>query len=122
MLDVYSQIQARVTPGMKLRTPDEKVGSPFVVEKVDEEGVEVKTHRGGRIRISLFTFEMAVKFLDDRGHRGESWIEVKDQDFQTLLDMENDRVRAASYILAILGAAGVIDVDGRRPNRVRLSG
>lgn len=121
MFDVYSRIQERVKPGAKLKTPDEKVGAAFTVETVDEEGVGVRTHRGGKIRISLFTFEMAVKFLADRGYRGSQWVEVKDQDFQVLLEMENDRVRAASYILGILGAAGVIDVDGRRPNKVRLA-
>jgi hypothetical protein len=46
---------------------------------------------------------------------------VKDQDFQMLLNMENDRVRASSYVIALLGAAGVIDVDGGRPNKVRLA-
>lgn len=121
MLDAYDQIQERVKPGQQLRTPDEKVGQTFTVDKVDAEGMEIRTHRGGRIRISLFTFETAVKFLADQNVRGERWLEVKDPDFQMLLNMENDRVRAASYILAILGAAGLIDVDGGRPNRVRLA-
>ena len=72
--------------------------------------------------LGLFTFETAAKFLADRGYVGDRWLEVKDEEFQMLLNMENDRVRASSYVLAILGAAKVIDVDGRRPNKVRLAG
>jgi hypothetical protein len=121
MFDAYDRILERVKPGQQVRTPDAKVGQAFTIEKVDAEGLEIKTHRGGRIRISLFTFETAVKFLADQGCRGDRWLEVKDPDFQMLLNMENDRVRAASYILGILGAAGLVDVDGGRPNRVRLA-
>lgn len=120
-MDAYDRILERVAPGTTLRTPDAKVGQTFVVEKVDAEGVDVKTQRGGKIRIGLFTFDFAVKYLRDNAVVGDRWLEVKDPDFQALLNMENDRVRAASYVLAILGAARVIDVDGGRPNRVRLA-
>lgn len=122
MLDTYDKILQRVKPGTKLKTPDERVGQPFTVEVVDLEGVAVKTAKGGKIRVGLFTFETAVKFLADNGVVGDRWMEVKDQDFQMLLNMENDRVRASSYVLAILGAADVIEIDGGRPNKVRLSG
>lgn len=121
MLDAYDRIQERVKPGTKLRTPDEKVGAPFTVDNVDLEGLDIRTNRGGKLRISLFTFETAMKFLADRGHTGDRWLPVKDEEFQMLLNMENDRVRAASYVLAILGAAGLIDVDGGRPNKVRIA-
>lgn len=122
MLDTYDKILQRVKPGTKLKTPDERVGQPFTVEVVDLEGVAVKTAKGGKIRVGLFTFETAVKFLADNGVVGDRWMEVKDQDFQMLLNMENDRVRASSYVLAILGAADVIEIDGGRPNKVRLTG
>jgi hypothetical protein len=121
MFDAYDRILARVKPGDRLRTPDAKTGQPFTVEVVDAEGVTVKTAKGGKIRMGLFTFETAAKFLADNAVTGERWLEVKDQDFQMLLNMENDRVRASSYVIALLGAAGVIDVDGGRPNKVRLA-
>lgn len=121
MFDAYDVILEKVKPGLQVKTPDDKVGQTFTVDKVDAEGLEIRTHRGGRIRMSLFTFETAVKFLADQGVRGDRWLEVKDQDFQMLLNMENDRVRAASYVLGILGAAGLVDIDGGRPNRVRLA-
>lgn len=121
MLDAYDRILARVKKDDRLKTPDERVGQPFTVEAVDAEGVSIKTAKGGKIRIGLFTFETAAKFLADQGAAGDRWLEVKDPDFQMLLNMENDRVRASSYVIAILAAAGVIEVDGGRPNKVRLA-
>jgi hypothetical protein len=117
----FDRVLERVKPGDRLKTPDEKAGQPFTVESVDAEGISIKTAKGGRIRIGLFTFETAAKFLADRGVAGDRWLEVKDQDFQMLLNMENDRVRASSYVIAILGAARVLDIDGGRPNKVRLA-
>jgi len=120
-LGAYDRVLAHVKPGDRLKTPDAKTGQPFTVESVDAEGVSIKTAKGGRIRIGLFTFETAFKFLADRGVAGDRWLEVKDDEFQMLLNMENDRVRASSYVISILGAARVIDIDGGRPNKVRLA-
>ena len=121
MFDAYDRILERVKKGDRLKTPDDRTGQPFTVESVDPEGISIKTAKGGKIRMGLFTFETAVKFLADQGVAGDRWLEVKDQDFQMLLNMENDRVRASSYVIALLGAAGVIDIDGGRPNKVRLA-
>ena len=122
MKSAYDLVVERVKPGAELRTPDKSSGKPFSIADVDAEAITVRTARGGRVRVSLFTFDSAVKFLDDMGMRGEAWLETKDEMFQSVLNMENDRVRAASYIIAILGAADLIDIDGSRPNRVRLRG
>jgi len=116
----YDAILEKVKAGDSLRTPDRSAGKPFVIEAIDPEGLTVRTFSGGRVKVSTFTFDTAFKYLSDRGVRGENWIKAGDPDFQMLLDMENDRVRAASYVLAILERAGLIDIDGRRPNRVRL--
>jgi len=118
----FDRVIAQVRPGTRLKTPDDRTGKTFVVDVVDNEGVLVKTYSGGRVKIGLFTFDTAVKFLDDMGVRGDTWMPVKDDLFQAILNSENDRVRASSYVVSILGAAGVIDVDGSRPNRVRLAG
>lgn len=117
----YDAILEKIRPGDALRTPDDRSGKPFSIDSVDAEAVSVRTARGGRVRISLFTFDTAVKYLGDLGIRGERWLEVKDENFQAVLNMENDRVRASSYVLAILGRAGLVDIDGGRPNRVRLA-
>lgn len=120
-MTAFDTVLERIQPGHELRTPDAKTGKPFRVSAVDPEGVTVRTARGGFVRISLFTFDSAVKYLGDLGCRGDRWLEVKDENFQALLNMENDRVRASSYILAILGGAQLIDIDGGRPNKVRLA-
>jgi hypothetical protein len=121
MTGAWDRILERVKAGDRLRTPDDRTGQPFAVDAVDAEGVTVRTSKGGRVRMGLFTFETAAKFLEDNAVTGGRWLEVKDQDFQMLLNMENDRVRAASYVLAIMAAAGVVEIDGGRPNKVRLA-
>jgi hypothetical protein len=120
-MSAYDAILERVRPGTALRTPDARTGKPFTVTTVDPESVSVRTSTGGRIKVSAFAFDTAVKYLEDLGCRGDRWLEVKDESFQALLNMENDRVRAASYVLSVLAAAGLIEIDGGRPNRVRLA-
>ena len=121
MTSAYDAVLERIHVGDELRTPDARTGKPFTIASIDPESVNVRTARGGSVRISLFTFDSAVKYLEDRGCAGDRWLETKDEEFQMVLNMENDRVRAASYVLAILGKAGLIDLDGSRPNRARLS-
>ncbi len=120
MVSAYDAVLQKIRPGDALKTPDDRTGKPFTIASVDPEAVAVKTAKGGRVRISLFTFDSAVKYLSDLGIRGDRWLEAKDEDFQMVLNMENDRVRAASYVLAILERAGLVEIDGSRPNRVRL--
>ena len=120
MQSAYDRVLERVKPGDRLRTPDRSAGKPFAIDTVDSEAVTIRTARGGRVKISLFTFDSALKYLEDGGYRGEHWLETKDEMFQAVLNMENDRVRASSYVIAILGATGLIEVDGGRPNKVRL--
>ena len=120
MWSAFESVRQKLKPGDELRTPDKSTGKPFFVDAIDDEGMTVRTARGGRVRISLFTFDSALKYLEDLNCRGDNWLEVKDEMFQSVLNMENDRVRAASYVLGILGAAELIDVDGGRPNRARL--
>jgi len=114
----YDAILEKIPPGTELRTPDNASGKPFRVYKLDSESVVVRTARGGRVSITPFTFDSAVKYVSDMGG---GWLPVKDEMFQAVLNMENDRVRASSYVIAILGAAGLLEIDGRRPNRVRLT-
>ncbi len=117
----YDTILSRVPPGTRLRTPDKAAGKPFTVAEINPEGVLVRTSSGGRVKIGLFTFEAAVKYLGDMGIRGERWMPVKDEGLQMMLNSENDRVRASSYVISILEEAGLIDVVHKRPNQVRLS-
>jgi hypothetical protein len=122
MKSAYDVVLEKVKPGAELRTPDKSSGKPFQIADVDSEAISVRTAKGGRVRVSLFTFDSAVKYLEDMNVRGENWLPVKDEMFQSVLNMENDRVRASSYVIAILGAADLIEIDGSRPNRVRLKG
>ena len=122
MTTAYDAVLEHLIVGDELKTPDARTGKPFTIDGVDQERVTVRTARGGRVQISLFTFDTAVKYLQDLGCRDDRWLETKDESFQTLLNMENDRVRASSYILSILQHINLIDIDGGRPNKVRLRG
>jgi len=117
-MSAFDVVAEKVPAGTELRTPDKSSGKPFSIDSIDAEAVSVRTARGGRVKISLFTFDTAMKFIEDMG---DDWLLVKDEMFQSVLNMENDRVRASSYVISILGAAGLIEVDGSRPNRVRLT-
>jgi hypothetical protein len=117
-MSAFDAVTEKVPAGTELRTPDKSSGKPFSIESIDAEAVSVRTARGGRVKISLFTFDTAMKFIEDMG---TDWLLVKDEMFQSVLNMENDRVRASSYVISILGAAGLIEVDGSRPNRVRIT-
>ena len=117
----YDLILKNVPKGTRLKTPDQAAGKPFTVEVVDLEGIQVRTSRGGKVKMGLFVFDTAIKYLGDLGMRGDRWLEVKDEGLQMLLNSENDRVRASSYVISILEAAGMIDVVHTRPNKVRLS-
>jgi len=120
MTTAYDTVLARLVAGDQLKTPDARTGKPFSILAAGPEEVTVRTARGGRVKISPFTFDTAVKYLEDLGCRGDAWLEVKDETFQAVLNSENDRVRASSYVLAILARAGLVEVDGGRPNKVRL--
>ena len=117
----YDTILEKVPTGTRLRTPDRAAGKPFIVEEIDPEGLLVRTSSGGRVKIGLFVFEAAIKYLGDLGIRGERWLPVKDEGLQMMLNSENDRVRASSYVISILQAAGLIDVIDKRPNKIRLA-
>jgi len=120
MTTAYDTVLARLGAGDQLKTPDLRTGKPFSILAVGPEEVTVRTARGGRVKVSPFTFDTAVKYLEDLGCHGDSWLEVKDETFQAVLNAENDRVRASSYVLAILARAGLVEIDGGRPNKVRL--
>ena len=77
-MSVYDTILERIAAGAELRTPDKSTGKPFTVRRVGQESVTVQTARGGNVQISPFTFDTAVKYLQDLGCKGENWLEVKD--------------------------------------------
>ena len=61
MDSAFDAILTKIQPGSELRTPDKSAGKPFRVTAIDPEGVTVRTARGGFVRISLFTFDAAMK-------------------------------------------------------------
>jgi hypothetical protein len=107
---------------MRLSTPSR--GSPFSVGRVDDKGVVLLF--GRKETPTPFTWEClegAVALLKDRG----GWVEIGMQ-YDTsgrsgTLDgyLKNFNKRAtAGWVAAMFEAAGLVQIDRRRPARVRL--
>ena len=77
MVSAYDTVLSKIRPGDALKTPDDKTGKPFTIASIDAEAVAVKTAKGGRVKMSLFTFDSAVKYLADLGIRGDRWLTLR---------------------------------------------
>ena len=71
MWSAFESVRQKLNPGDELRTPDKSTGKPFLVDVIDDEGMTVRTARGGRVRISMFTFDSVAK--RSKGRPPESW-------------------------------------------------
>jgi len=113
-------IEAKHLVGKVLATPDAKQGKPFRIAEIDGEAVSIGTASGGRIKLALPVFDVATKYLEDHGCRGEKWLPINDTWFKELLKAENDGKACGSYVLPILEQLGLVEIERTRPNRVRL--
>jgi hypothetical protein len=97
-----------------------QTSKPFTVRKATLEGVEVKTSRGGTVTLRAEAFDGAVKALGDLGvDDPEGWVRTSDDTLLAVLTSENRDHAVASYVLPLLEAAGLIELDRRRPARAR---
>lgn len=118
----YLDIQTDPTlPGAVLKTPDQSRGKPFRVAEVDSEGVTVGTSTGGRVRIRGQVFDTVLKILQDYGAKGDSWLPCGDPSLRDICRHENGGKDCLSYVLPILQHARAVELDGGRPNKVRLA-
>jgi hypothetical protein len=118
---VERAIRASVRSGDHLKTPAR--GAPFVVERVDDEGVVLLLGpQRAWTRFRWPTLEGAVHFLDGRG-----WVEIGSA-FDTsarpgTLDWylkQHVKRATAGWVAALFERAGLLEIDRRSPARVRL--
>ena len=121
-IDAYqSVIEIEGLEGRVFKTPGAgKTSKPFRVAEHDEWGLSLGTSAGGRVKVRAAAFEAALKYLSDFGCRGDSWLPVSDMGFQDLMRFENDQKACGSYVLPLLEAAGLVEIERKRPARVRL--
>jgi hypothetical protein len=104
------------------QTPGSGASSkPFTVRKAELDSVEVKTSRGGTVTLRAEAFDGAIKALGDLGvDDPERWVRTSDDTLLAVLTSENRDHAVASYVLPLLEAAGLIDLDRKRPSRARV--
>ena len=95
---------------------------PFkVLSASQEEGLEVRTSRGGRVTLRPEAFGAAIKLLSDLAVDDPGgWVKVSDPTLVQILQAENRDKACNSYVLPLLEAVGQIELDRGRPARARL--
>ena len=95
---------------------------PFRVIGLDLEGLELKTSRGGRVRVRQDALYTALKALGDLGSvEPEGWVRINDATLQAVLQSEGRGQGYASYVLPLLEATGRVELRRERPAFARLA-
>ena len=119
---VERAIRAKVAPGRRLSTPSIKP-AVFEVEALEPDALVILLgEKRASTRVPWDLIEGIPAFL------GRNWVKIGggarvDADPTALSGYTNAGMprAAASYIVAVLDTAGVVEVDPRRPARVRMS-
>lgn len=93
---------------------------PFQVLGASEDGLEVRTSQGGRVTLRAEAFAAAAKAIADLGEvEPEGWVRSSDEALTAVVSSENRDRACVSYVLPLLEAAGLVELDRSRPARVR---
>ena len=122
MQDAYDVVLA--IPDLKTRiwkTPGAgNTAKPFRVERASAETMEIRTSQGGRVPLRPEAFAAGVKALSDLGAvLPERWVLVSDETLQIVMSAENREKACGSYVLPLLEAAGLIEIERTRPAKAR---
>lgn len=98
-----------------------KTSRPFKVRAAHRDAIEVGTSTGGRVTLRAEAFDSGVKALADLGvDDPDGWVRVGDETLLAVLSSENRDHAVASYVLPLLEAAGLVELDRGRPARARV--
>jgi hypothetical protein len=122
MQDAYDVVLA--IPDLKTRvfkTPGAGASArPFRVERASSETMEIRTSQGGRVPLRPEAFAAGVKALQDLGAvLPERWVPVSDETLQIVMSAENREKACGSYVLPLLEAAGLVEIERTRPSKAR---
>jgi hypothetical protein len=105
----------------RFETPGGARGRPFRVLSSSPDGLQVRTSTGGRLRLRAEVFATAEKLLADLGATEEDrWVFLKDEVLSGVLRGENRDKAVSSYVFPLLEAAGRVEIERKRPARLRL--
>jgi len=115
-----------LTIGQDFRTPDLQRGNNFHISNVEDTGITIMPQN---ISISRDAFKKAIHYLRSHEHYADNPCEIRSNNDSNLsgpLCKEsrevNKNVRCINYILPILKKYGIVEIDGRRPNKTWLTG
>ncbi len=122
MQDAYDLVLA--LPDLKTRvfkTPGAgNTSKPFRVERANADGLTVRTSTGGFVPLRPETFSTGVKALADLGAELPGrWVPVSDDTLAAILSSENREKAATSYVLPLLEAVGLVEIERTRPSKAR---
>ena len=117
----------QLLPGQKFKTPDNKKGSPFDVQSVDSGIIKIRTKRRTVVTISRQAFENALHHLRINSHYKDNPCEIRSNNDRELAGPlcvasrdVNRNVRCINYILPVLASHGIVEMDGKQPNKTWL--
>ena len=86
-----------------------------------QDSLEVRTQRGGRVTLRAEAFAAGLKALSDLAPDDpQGWVRTSDETLLLVLQSENREKACASYVLPLLEAAGLIEIERKRPSRARV--
>ena len=117
-----SAIRKHLRPGQQLLTPSR--GAQFTIHSLDRNGVTLLFGAKETVTpLPWACWEESLDFLDGKG-----WVEIGgrfavDADPSTLDGFLRRYIKrsTASWVAAVLEAAGLVESDGGRPAKVRLA-
>jgi len=111
------------------KTPDGSKGSPFGIGGKTDNEVTIQTSGGATLKIHKESFRRVLEYLIRHNHVSQvQFCEIgasRDNpgplDLSSRIPQSKSSTLLITYILPILAGAGVVTIDGGRPNKVRLN-
>ena len=111
------------------KTPDDSKGSPFRVVGKNDNEVTIQTGGGATLKIDKESFRRVLEYLIRHNHVsrvqfceiGASRDNPGPLDLTSRIPQSKSSTLVIIYILPILARAGVLTIDGGRPNKVWLN-
>jgi hypothetical protein len=120
-MSIMLKLIQKIPEGTVYKTPSRK--KEFTIDKVYEKGVSVLVGQTETpITIPSSCFEGVPKFLREKG-----WIRIGavhdvpfEGSFESYVQSFTHGTSASSYVVPILEKIGIIEVDRKRPSKIRL--
>ena len=111
------------------KTPDGSKGSPFRILGKNDNEVTIQTGGGSTLKIDKESFRRVLEYLIRHNHVsrvqfceiGASRDNPGPLDLTSRIPQSKSSPMVITYILPILAGAGVVTIDGGRPNKVWLN-